>query len=160
MLAFIEIGKLGQSNFSSFFSYSPGLGYRYLPMITAIITFFFAFGGFEAVAAQVEEIENSKQKITSILLYMLVLVFIFYLFYYFVLGGALGAGSGQTSLQAPANNGAVGNLMNKLLALVFTNRGTATTTTELLGSAAGVAFFVFAVVAQFAAKTSSRMQCG
>ena len=138
--------------------YKPTSSYNYFLIIQAIITFFFAFGGFEVIGAQAEDIENSKTKILTIILTVIIMVAVFYLFYYFLILGALGPNgkAGSTGLPAVSNDNRIGNNLNKLIAVTFYGGNMS----KILGSVIGVLIIVLVLITQFSSKISARLQYG
>lgn len=159
ILAFIEIKSFPHNIFHN--GYNPmtkksaGSSVKvYEQLVTSLITFFFAFGGFEAVAAQTEDIKDGKSKIVSILLKMIMAVCVFYLFYYFFFLGALGASTSPSTPSLVSDNSSDPNPINNLLAVIF-NKGTL-----ILAGSGMIVLFVINVILQVLNKSSSRIQCG
>ncbi|ALV23531.1 hypothetical protein ASO20_02630 [Mycoplasma sp. (ex Biomphalaria glabrata)] len=95
IFAFICIGKLiAENNSHKIIDNITGKGFHYngnfFEIITSVLTFFFAFGGFEGAAAMSDDMTNAKKNMSFILIGSIIIATFFNFIYYFVFLAALG----------------------------------------------------------------------
>ncbi|URM52757.1 APC family permease [Mycoplasma sp. SG1] len=113
--------------------------------VDSLITFFFAYGGFEGIAAVANDVENPHKNMPKILLGIIIFTTIFYVFAFLLFLGALGAQNGLAS-------GSDVNPINMIFKNLFQTKLNWGVVAMLLG--------LLAVVGQIANKLTSRIQNG
>ena len=146
VLAFCEIKNFGHNIGQG--STIKLSGFNYFDLIAALMTFFFAFGGFEVVASMSGDLKNSKKSMISTILMIILFIGIFYFFYYYAIMGALGpkgvAPTSKTSEPNPINN-----IFEKVLGIKPSFNDVK------IGS---IAVAVLLVITQISNKSGSRLQ--
>ncbi|MGH1411335.1 MAG: APC family permease [Mycoplasma sp.] len=151
LFAFAEIIKLGATGHGQqIIDNFTGKGFHqkisFWDLITSVLTFFFAFGGFEGIAAISDDIEDPKKNLKWVLIVVIIVATIFYLVYYFAFIGALGADQSSASSIIP-NGAADGNPINTVIK-------------QVLGAGTGIFLAIgsIGIVSQVANKSTSRVQ--
>ncbi|WP_434414465.1 APC family permease [symbiont of Argiope bruennichi] len=147
------ISKFGQ-NFSdtsqldpSNKTYKPFHSLGISDVISSIILFFFAFGGFENLAAISHDVKNPSKVMPKIIAGLILFATVFYLIYFVCMVGALGSGNHDYTINSEGNANIINNLINKVFKDHFKLAG---------GVVTGI--IITAVLSQMANKLSGRVQ--
>lgn len=138
---------------------------NYWTFTEATVTFFFAFGGFEAVASMTDDLEDSKHNMIKVLVMIIIFVCLFYIIYYFLIVGPLGVNSNPKSIDnvgipiggAYKTNDSF-NPINSIFAKIFYNSDPSKL--KFGAGALGTILSLLLVLTQIANKGASRLQAG
>ena len=136
-------------------------GLTYWTFIVSFLNFFFAFGGFEAVASVSDDLEDSEKNIPKVLASIIITICIFYLGFYFIIVGALGVFDANNPNNA--NGIPVGttkleeyNPVNSIFANLISR--TSSTSLSFGAGAAGIILALALIITQISNKAASKLQ--